>query len=120
MVESERNCGISRHFRSDSAHHWNELRFHWSVDRCEADNSARWHSVDHLIQGGPADQVGIEVGDDILALGGVYVFTAQELMDNLHRYAPGSRVALRFRRRSTIYDTFVVMDSERARPDAAH
>jgi hypothetical protein len=71
--------------------------------------------VDHIIQGGPADQVGVEVGDDILALGGVYVFTAQELIDNLHRYNPGDKVALRFRRRSTIYDTFVVMGSEKRR-----
>jgi len=76
--------------------------------------------VDHLIQGGPAGQAGVEMGDDILALGGVYVFTAQELTDNLHRYAPGSRVALRFRRRSTIYDTFVVMGSERPMPDSTH
>lgn len=76
--------------------------------------------VDHIIQGGPADQVGVEVGDDILALGGVYVFTAQELTDNLHLYKPGNRVALRFRRRSTIYDTFVVMGSERSLPDSPH
>lgn len=71
--------------------------------------------VDHLIQGGPADKVGVEVGDDILALGGVYVFTAEELMDDLHRYNPGDRVALRFRRRSTIYDTFIIMGSEERR-----
>lgn len=76
--------------------------------------------VDHIIQGGPADQVGVEVGDDILAVGGVYVFTAQELTDILHRYEPGNRVALRFRRRSTIYDTFVVMGSERFWPTSSH
>jgi hypothetical protein len=40
------------------------------------------------------------------------VFTGQQLMDNVHRYKPGSIVALRFRRRSTICDTFVVMGSE--------
>ena len=68
--------------------------------------------VDHITEGGPADEVGVEVGDDILAVGGVYLFTAQELMDNVRRYKPGSKVALRFRRRSTIYDTFVVMGSE--------
>jgi len=71
--------------------------------------------VDHIIQGGPADEIGVEVGDEILALGGVYVFTAQELTDSLHRYRPGDRVALRFRRRSTIYDTFVVIGSEKRR-----
>ena len=68
--------------------------------------------VDHITKRGPADEVGIEVGDDILAVGGVYVITAQQLMDNVHRYKPGSKVALRFRRRSTIYDTFIVMGSE--------
>jgi len=68
--------------------------------------------VDHITQSGPADDVGVEVGDYILAVGGVYLFTSQQLMDSVHRYEPGTRVALRFRRRSTIYDTFIVMGSE--------
>jgi hypothetical protein len=68
--------------------------------------------VDHISQGGPAEEVGVEVGDDILAVGGLYVYTVQQLMDSVRSYRLGSRVALRFRRRSTIYDTFVVIGSE--------
>jgi hypothetical protein len=72
--------------------------------------------VDHITPGSPADKAGMEVGDYILAMGGVYVFTAQQLMDSVHSYKPGGRVALRFRRRSTIYDTLVVIGSEGEMP----
>jgi hypothetical protein len=69
--------------------------------------------IDRLRPNGPADEVGVQVGDYILALGGLYVFTVEELAENVHRCRLGDRVSLRYRRRSTIYDTFIVMGSQR-------
>jgi S1-C subfamily serine protease len=65
--------------------------------------------IDRIASNGPAEQVGLQIGDYILALGGVYLFTVEELTNNIHRYKPGAQVSLRYRSRSTIYDTFVVM-----------
>jgi hypothetical protein len=70
--------------------------------------------VDRLAPNGPADEAGVQVGDYILALGGIYVFTVEELAQNIHRHPPGAKVSLRYRRRSIIYDTFVVMGAEAA------
>jgi len=68
--------------------------------------------IDRLAPNGPADEAGVQVGDYILALGGIYVFTVEELTQNMRRYPPGARVSLRYRRRSIIYDTSVVMRAD--------
>jgi PDZ domain len=68
--------------------------------------------IDRLAPNGPADEAGVQVGDYILALGGIYVFTVEELAQNIRRYPPGAKVSLRYRRRSIIYDTFVLMSAE--------
>jgi hypothetical protein len=68
--------------------------------------------IDRIIPGGPADQAGLLMGDDILALDGIYLFSVEELMNKMHRYKPGTSVSLRYRRRSTIYDGFVIMGAE--------
>ena len=68
--------------------------------------------IDRMTPNGPADQAGLQTGDVVLALDGVYVFTVEELTDNVHRCKPATKVPLRYRRRSTIYDTFVVMGTE--------
>ena len=65
--------------------------------------------IDRIVPDGPADQAGLRIGDDILALDGIYLFTVEELMNKLPRYKPGTKVSLRYRRRSTIYDSFVIM-----------
>jgi len=68
--------------------------------------------IDRIAPDGPADQAGLQIGDDILALDGIYLFTVEELMNEMHRYKPGTKVSLRYRRRSTIYDSFVIMGAE--------
>jgi hypothetical protein len=70
-------------------------------------------TISGITRGGPADQAGIQVGDVILAIGGRYVFTVEELNEEVHRQAPGIKVALRYRRYATIYDTYVVMGAEK-------
>jgi C-terminal processing protease CtpA/Prc len=75
--------------------------------------------IDRLAPNGPADEAGVQVGDYILALNGIYVFTVEELTENMRRCRLGAKVQLRYRRRSTIYDTFIVIGSEsvlRAQP----
>jgi S1-C subfamily serine protease len=61
------------------------------------------------VPGGPADQGGLEVGDYILAFDGHYFFTVADLNAEIRNHVPGSRVPLRYRRYTTIYDTYVVM-----------
>ena len=73
--------------------------------------------VDHITPNGPADQAGLQVGDDILAVDGIYLFRVRELMEAVRRYSPGATVSLRYRRRSTIYDTFVVITAETMRSE---
>jgi predicted metalloprotease with PDZ domain len=53
------------------------------------------------------------MGDVVLALNGVYVTRVEELTDTMHRYKPGTKVSLRYRRYKTIYDTFVVIGTDR-------
>ena len=59
--------------------------------------------------GGPADQAGIKVGDVILAINNHYLFTASELKEEISHYPPGTKVAVHFRRYSTINDANLVV-----------
>jgi PDZ domain-containing secreted protein len=54
----------------------------------------------------------LEVGDAILAIDGIYLFTVEELTANVHRHKRGTKVSLRYRRRSSIQDTFIVIGTE--------
>jgi hypothetical protein len=74
--------------------------------------------IDRIASEGPADQAGLQIGDDILALDGTYLFTVEELVNKMNRCKPGTKVSLRYRRRSTIYDSFVVMGVEDAQKTA--
>lgn len=47
--------------------------------------------IDRIATDGPADQAGLRIGDDILALDGIYLFTVEELMNKMHRYKPVQR-----------------------------
>jgi len=61
-------------------------------------------AVSYVEAGGPADQIGLKIGDVILALADHYVFTVNELKDQVHQYQPGSTVTLRYRRYAIIFD----------------
>ena len=47
--------------------------------------------IDRIAPDGPADQAGLQVGDDILAMDGTYLFTGEELVNKLHGYRPGTK-----------------------------
>jgi hypothetical protein len=68
-------------------------------------------SLDHVIPGGSADRAGMSVGDVILAINDHYLFTGEELDTEIKRHKPGSQIAVRYRRYSTIYDTSLVVGS---------
>jgi predicted metalloprotease with PDZ domain len=52
-------------------------------------------------EGGPARETGLNVGDEILALGG-YRVTPQTFADRLHQYAPGDRLEVMVARRDAV------------------
>jgi hypothetical protein len=77
-------------------------------------------TVSYVEAGGPADQIGLKIGDVILALADHYVFTANELKDQVHKYQPGSTVTLRYRRYAIIFDIPITIRKDSAigkRPD---
>jgi hypothetical protein len=66
-------------------------------------------TLSSVTAGGPADRVGIKAGDVILAIDDHYLFTVGELQDEISHYQPGTKITVRYRRYSTIYDTPVVV-----------
>jgi hypothetical protein len=66
-----------------------------------------------ITPGGPAEQAGIRVGDVILAVDDHYLFTAEELDTEIKHHKPGTRIAVRYRRYSTIYETDLAVGSAR-------
>lgn len=58
---------------------------------------------------GPADQVGIKAGDVVLSITDHYLFTISELREEISHHPPGTKIAIRYRRYSTINDAFVVV-----------
>jgi Peptidase family M48/PDZ domain len=64
---------------------------------------------------GPAEEAGLRIGDFILAFDGHYVFTVEDLDADIQRYSPGSRVVLRYRHHSTIYDSQLIMGQAQPR-----
>ena len=61
-----------------------------------------------LTPGGPADQAGIKAGDVILAINDHYLFTIRELQEEISHHQPGTEIAVRYRRYSTIYNASLV------------
>jgi predicted metalloprotease with PDZ domain len=59
--------------------------------------------------GGPADQAGIKTGDVILAIHDHYLFTIRELQEEISHHQPGAKIAVRYRRYTTIYDASLVV-----------
>jgi PDZ domain-containing protein len=62
-----------------------------------------------LTAGGPADQAGMKAGDVVLAINDHYLFTIGELKEEISHYRPGTKIRVRYRRYSTIYDTSLVV-----------
>jgi hypothetical protein len=56
---------------------------------------------------GPADRIDIKSGDVILAFDAHYIFTIDEVRDELLRYKPGARVLIRYRRNQFISENYV-------------
>jgi PDZ domain len=96
---------------------------HGSIGASATGNPETRHdgvAVSYVEAGGPADQIGLKVGDVILALADRYVFTANELKDEVHKYQPGSSVTLRYRRYAIIFDIPITIRKDSAlgkRPD---
>jgi hypothetical protein len=65
--------------------------------------------LSRILPNGPADRAGIKTGDAILAIDNHYLFTAEELTNEIRRYRPGAQVTIRYRRYSTIYETDLVI-----------
>jgi hypothetical protein len=78
---------------------------------CEGNPDVRHDGVTltALTPGGPADQAGVKAGDVILAINDHYLFTIGELKDEISHHQPGTKIAVRYRRFSTIYDASVVV-----------
>jgi hypothetical protein len=78
---------------------------------CEGNPDVRHDGVTltALTPGGPADQAGIKAGDVILAINDHYLFTIGELKEEISHHEPGTKIAVRYRRYSTIYDASVVV-----------
>jgi len=70
-------------------------------------------TLNQVMTGGPAEVAGIKPGDIILAFDDHYLYTPAELNVEVRRHKPGSRVAVRYRRYSTIYDASLVVGSSR-------
>jgi hypothetical protein len=62
-----------------------------------------------VTSGGPADQAGIKAGDVILAIGDRYLFTVEELKEEVSHHQPGTRIQVRYRRRSAMDEASVVV-----------
>lgn len=66
-------------------------------------------TLSQIEAGGPCDQAGLQPGDVLLALDGHFLFTANEVVKEVHRHRPSERISIRFRRNSIIYDTYVAL-----------
>ena len=47
--------------------------------------------------GSPAEQAGTKTGDVILAINDRYLFTEEQLQDEIRSYKPGEKIAVRYR-----------------------
>jgi len=78
---------------------------------CEGNLDVRHDGVTltALTPGGPADLAGIKAGDVILAINDHYLFTIGVLKEEISHHEPGTKIAVRYRRYSTIYDASLVV-----------
>ncbi|MGB8013503.1 MAG: PDZ domain-containing protein [Terriglobales bacterium] len=69
-------------------------------------------TISRVVAGGPADLAGMRAGDVVLAIDGHYLYTGQEMAEEVLRHKPGTKMAIRYRRYRTIYEASVVMGAE--------
>jgi hypothetical protein len=65
-------------------------------------------TLSRVLAGGPADQAGMRVADVVLAIDNHYLYTGQEMNDEILRHKPGTKITVRYRRYRTIYEASVV------------
>ena len=53
--------------------------------------------------------MGIKAGDVILAIDDHYLFTTGELKEEINRHKPNTRITVRYRRYSMIYDIYLTV-----------
>jgi S1-C subfamily serine protease len=63
----------------------------------------------NVVRGGPSDQAGIKPGDVILAIDDRYLYTAQEMNDEIHHHKPGDRIVVRYRHYTSVYEASLVL-----------
>jgi hypothetical protein len=68
--------------------------------------------IDGITLGGPADSAGLKLGDYILAIDNHYLFTIEELDSEVRSHKLGARVAVRYRRYSTIDETSLIIGND--------
>jgi hypothetical protein len=66
-------------------------------------------TLSNVVSGGPAEEAGIRTGDVILAIDDRYLFTAQEMNQEIRRHSPGTKINIRYHRYSIIYEVPLVM-----------
>jgi hypothetical protein len=71
-------------------------------------------TVSQVVAGGPADQIGIKVGDVILAIDDHYLFTIEELNNAIDSCKPGYTIKIRYRRYSMTYETSLIVGNREA------
>jgi hypothetical protein len=68
--------------------------------------------IDAITLGGPADNAGVKLGDYILSIDNHYLFTIEELESETRSHKLGTRVAVRYRRYSTIDEASVIIGGD--------
>src|ERR1700675_3465619 len=66
-------------------------------------------TLSRVVAGGPADQAGMTVADVVLAKDSHYLYTGQEMTDEILRHKPGTKITIRYRRYGRIYEASVVV-----------